>query len=586
MNIVKNFWGILKRFGLIIVKHKIISGTCLILLIIAGFFGYKHFFGKKSETGYVTAAVQKGTITVSVSGSGQVSVLNQVDIKSDVSGEVVYVGVKKGQEVKAGTLLLQIDTTDAQKAVRDAETSLETAKLELEELLSPPDELTLLQAENSLSNAKESKTKAEDNLTKGYEDGFNDVANAFLELPSIMSGLKDIIFSYDLSKVQENIDYYTDSVKIYDEKVLEYKADVLSKYQIARDSYDQNFQDYKSASRFSEKNVIESLINETYETVKNIAEVIKSTNDLIQFYQDELITYNSTPQALSTTHLSSLSGYISKTNSQLSTLLSTRVSLQTYKDSIVDAERTIEEKELSLADLKAGADKLEIRAKKITIQQKEDALLDAQQSLADCYLYAPFDGVIASVDVKKGDTVSSSAVATIITKQKIAEIALNEVDIAQVKEEQKANITFDAIENLNITGEVAELDTLGTVSQGVVSYTVKVVFDTQDERVKPGMSVSVAIITDMKQDILLVSSSAVKSNGQEYVTVMENNVPRNQTVETGLSNDTMTEITSGLKEGDEVVTQTITSDASSATKSTNGSNSFRMIEGGGGPPGM
>jgi multidrug efflux pump subunit AcrA (membrane-fusion protein) len=143
--------------------------------------------------------------------------------------------------------------------------------------------------------------------------------------------------------------------------------------------------------------------------------------------------------------------------------------------------------------------------------------------------------------------------------------------VAKVKVNQKVTLTFDAIEDLNITGEVAEIDALGTVTQGVVNYGVKIIFDTQDERVKSGMSVSAAIITDIKQDVLLVPNAAVKSNNGQYVEVLENNIPRNQTVETGLSNDTMTEITSGLKEGDKVITQTITANTTQTqTQSSTG----------------
>lgn len=563
-----------------IFKKKIII-PLLMVIILGGSFCYKNLVKKEGEIRYVTAAVEKGTLIVSVSGSGQVSVSNQVDIKPKVSGDVVYVGVKSGQEVKTGTLLVQIDTRDAQKAVRDAETSLETANLELEKLLSPPDELALLQAENSLVQAKESEQKAKDDLAKSYEDGFNNVSNAFLELPTVMTGLQDILFSYSFSTNQQNLDYYVDAVKNYDEKVLQYRNDAYNKYQTARKLYDQNFQDYKSASRFSETSVIESLISETYETVKNIAEAVKSANNLIQFYQDKLTERSLKPQTLSTTHLSGLNTYTGKTNSQLSNLLSSQNSIQDNKDAITDADRSIEEKELSLAKLKAGADALDIRAKNIAIQQKEDALLDAQQSLADCYIQAPFNGIIASMDVKKGESVSSNAVVTLVTKQKIAEVSLNEVDVAKVKASQKVTLTFDAVPDLTITGQVAEVDAIGTVSQGVVTYTVKIAFDTQDERIKPGMSVSAAIITDIKQNVLLVPNSAIKSNGEQYVVVLESNVPRNQVVETGLSNDTLTEITSGLKEGEKVVTQTITATNSSSANSSQNSSQKRgfMIPG-------
>src|SRR5207248_903868 len=86
----------------------------------------------------------------------------------------------------------------------------------------------------------------------------------------------------------------------------------------------------------------------------------------------------------------------------------------------------------------------------------------------------------------------------------------------------KATLTFDAIPDLTISGTVAEIDSLGTVSQGVVTYNVKISFDTQDSRIKGAMSVSAAIITEVKQDVLVVLNSAVKSSsGASYVEMFD-----------------------------------------------------------------
>ncbi len=139
----------------LISQHKRTAIISLIIIVIGGYFGYKNLTEDGETVRYVTAATEKGTLIVSISGSGQVSVSDQVDIKPKVSGDVVYVGVKNGQEVKTGTFLVQIDTSDAEKEVRDAKTALETAQLELDELLEPPDELDLLMAENNLAQAKE-----------------------------------------------------------------------------------------------------------------------------------------------------------------------------------------------------------------------------------------------------------------------------------------------------------------------------------------------------------------------------------------------------------------------------------------------
>ena len=529
--------------------HKLTAAIIVIVIIGGGYFGYGALFKNKAAVRYVTAAVQKGTLTVSVSGSGQISASNQVDLKSEVSGDVVYVGAQNGQEVKSGTLLAQLDAREAQKSVRDATVNLESALLTLEKLKGP----------EGLAIPK-NKEKAQDDLQKAYDDGFNTVANAFLDLPTVMSGIQDVLFTSEKSLGggnQWNIDYYADAVKAYDEKALQYRDDVNVKYQEARKKYDQNFQDYKSASRYSDTATIEKLINETYDTAKTVAEAIKSANNLIQFYKDKLAERGLKPQAIADTHLATLNTYTGKTNTHLLSLLSIQNTIKSDKDAVLNAD-------------------LDVKSQELSVKQRQNALLDAKEKLADYYIRAPFGGVVAKMNVKKGDSVSANTVVvTFITQQRTAEISLNEVDAAKVKVSQKTILTFDAIEGLSLTGQVAEIDAIGTVSQGVVTYNVKIVFDTQDERVKPGMSVSAAVITDAKQDVLLVPNSAVKSNGSgSYVEVLVGNTPQNQTVGTGLSNDTQTEIISGLNEGDKVVTQTI--DANAVQSQTQQTTGFRL----------
>jgi len=522
----------MKNFIQKLLKRKFLTGIIVLALIGGGYYAYGKLFSGAVATRYVTAAVEKGTLIVSVSGSGQISASNQVDIKSKASADAVYVGVKNGQEVGTGTLLVQLDTRDAQKTVRDAEISLQSARLDLEKMKG------IATDEGFIRGIKE---KAQDDLKKAYDDGFNNISDTFLNLPSIMSGIYDVLFGSSLSTTKQwNIDVVADVAKKYDEAALVYRNQTFNSYQKARAAYDKNLSDYKAASRLSEKETIESLINETYETVRDIAEAIKNANNLFQFYKDKLTENSLKYNTLVDTYLSSLSSYTGETNSYLLNLLSVKNTIQTDKETLAGTGFDISDQE-------------------IKVSQAENTLLEAKEKLADYYIRAPFSGVATEVNIKKGDSVSSgTTLATLITHQKIAEISLNEVDVAKVKVGQKVTLTFDAIEGLNITGEVAEIDALGTVSQGVVNYGVKIVFDTQDERVKSGMSVSAAIITDIKQDVLLVPNAAVKSNGGQYVEVLENNVPRNQTVETGLSNDTMTEIKSGLKEGDKVITQTIT----------------------------
>ena len=157
----------------------------LVVVILGGYIGYNKFASRTMPIKYVVAPVERGTVVVSVSGSGQVSASNQLDIKSKASGDMVYLSAKAGQEVKAGVLIGQIDATDALKALRDAKINLETAKLSLEKIQQPPDALALLQAENSLTNAQQAQQTAQDNLKKAYDDAFTAIVNAFVDMPGI-----------------------------------------------------------------------------------------------------------------------------------------------------------------------------------------------------------------------------------------------------------------------------------------------------------------------------------------------------------------------------------------------------------------
>jgi len=551
-----------------LLKRKWVLALGGLILIGGGYFGYKTIKTKDTAPQYVTSAVQKGTLTVSVSGTGQVSALNQIDIKPKVSGDITFIGVVNSQSVKAGDVIARIDSSDAQKTVRDAQTSLETAQLSLDKLKQPADALTLLQAENSLLQAQEAKQSAEEDLDNSYGDAYNVVVGAFLNLPGIMTDLGETFFKDTIAKYQDNIDWYEAQGTYSNNSDLAlYKAKVIQDYDSARNKFDLAQNKYRTLSRNSTNEEIENLLNQTYETTKYISDAIKSGKNYIDFIQDLIIQHGGQVNSVFTTHKTTLNSDTSTANSQISSLGSAITKLTDLKNSITTAERSIAEKTESLANLKSGPDALDLRSQELSVQQKQNTLADAQQKLANYTVRASIDGTIAQVSAKKGDVASSgSSIATLISTQQIVEISLNEVDISKVKVGQKAVLTFDAIEGLTITGTVADMDSIGTATQGVVNYAVKISFDTQDDQVKPGMSVSASIITDIRQDALLIPNSAVKSQGETtYVEILENGKPKSQTVQIGIANDSSTEIISGVNEGQQVVTQIITTNTTTKT---------------------
>lgn len=567
-----------------ILKHKIISAVAIIILAITSFFWYKNSSSEGRETRYILSAVTKETIITSVSGTGQVSSSDQKDIKSKASGEIIYLNAKAGQSVTKGALLAKINTSTAEKSIQTAKENLETAKIILEKLQGSEE-----------SEIPRNKQEAIDDLEKSYEDGYNSVASIFLDLPNIVVGLNDILYGYTFNSYQQNIEYYN-SVYGYDEKITIYKESAKNSYQTAKEAYDNCFENYKSTSRYSNTETINSIINETYQTTKNIAQAVKDVNNLIQVYKDILTNKNVPSSSTADTHLSSLSSYLSKINSALSTLFSATNTIKNNNKAVSDAD-------------------LDLRTQKLSVEQKERALQEAEDALSDYYIYAPFSGIISELNVSPREDVSSgTSIATIITDSKIAEITLSEVDVAKIKVGNRATLTFDAIENLTLTGEVTEIDSVGSTNSGVVSYGIKIAFDTNEENIKSGMSTSATIITNSKSDALTIPTAALKTqpDGTYYVQVLSKEYdltdrtntikgvlsdtePQIKIVQIGLSDDTNAEITSGLSEGNQIVvrvssgTVSANSSSNSSVKSSGSSilntgSSIRIQ--GGAPPGM
>ncbi len=567
--------------------HRLLGAGIVVVCVIASYWFYGTYLSASATTTYVLGTVEKGTIVASVSASGQVSASNQLDIKPRVSGELLSVLVVAGQKVSAGQLIAVIDPSSAQKTVRDAEVNVQSAQLSLDKIQQPADALSLIQAQDALAQASTT-------LAKAYDDGFNDVSNAFLSLPGDMDGLKNILYGYDAtpSKSQSNISAYADMVDSSDPAVIAFKQDAATKYQSALDAYNAAFLAYRALSRASDVAAIEHSISQTYDTIKRIADATKSANDFLGLVKGKLTDKNQPIPTTLTTHMSALGTYISDTGSHLDELLN-------IKNTITSSEYSIAERTQSLSDLHAGATPLDIQSAKLTLQQRQNALADAQSALADYYVRAPFSGIIASVNAKKYDTAGSgSVIATLITDQQMAELSLNEVDAAKVTVGNKATVTFDAIDTLTMTGKVAEINTIGTVSQGVVSYAVRIGFDAQDARIKPGMTANAAIQTEVHQDVLMVPSSAVKTkNDANYVLVFDpalsaaevakagstgiasSVAPKQVPVQTGIADDTNIEIVSGLSEGQQIIIRSTS--ASAKTTTTSSTSSTRNALGGG-----
>lgn len=236
-------------------------------------------------------------------------------------------------------------------------------------------------------------------------------------------------------------------------------------------------------------------------------------------------------------------------------------------------------------------------------QNQQGVVAQAQAALNTAWLSyqsssatiaAPSTGVITDIVItpglqittstsNNGTTISSQPVASIKTSgAPIISVNLSEIDAAKVQAGQKATVTFDAFPNQTFTGKVSGVDTAGVVSSGVTTYPTTIVLDLPNDKILPNMSATANIITDIKDNVLTVPTTAIQTtNGQSTVRVLNNGQITTVPVTTGIASDTDTEVTSGLSEGQTVVVGFV-STGTTATGTSPFSGGLRFGGGGGG----
>ena len=417
------------------------------------------------------------------------------------------------------------------------------------------------------STAPQNVQDATNNLNQDYQSGYNSVSSVFIDLPTLMTDLQNIVYGNNFNNYQSNLDFYANTAQSYDPAASQFRSSLVKSYQTALTEYTANFNDYKATTRYSNNASIDSILNETYITTKDISQAIKDTNNLIQFYKNTLANYNIKENPLSDTQLATINSDSSKANNDITNLLSIQNTINKDKEAIISAG-------------------LDGQSAQLSLQNAQNNLANDKANLANYYIYAPFDGVLGKITAVVGSQVGSgTSIATEVTTQDTCTIPLNEIDAAKVQVGQQVVITFNAIPNLSVAGKVATIDPIGAVTSGVVTYNIQISFDTQDPRVKSGMSLNAQIITDVAQDVIAIPNGAIKTqSGIKYVQVLVNNKPETKVVTTGISNATNTEILSGINVGDKVITQTITTGGTGAgaTKATTTTSTTRVPGLGGG----
>ncbi len=426
----------------------------LLILVLASVTACNPFGGDEEEDSQQLVEVARGDLAISVSGSGNIDVSNEVKLTFGTSGRVTEVNIEEGDRVTKGQVLASLDTITIERAVKTAEQAVKTT------------EIAVRAAEIDLELA----TNSYQELTTPYP-----------------------FLTYEFV-IPESVD----AIRVAQQRIKEAQEE---------------FQ--------------KGLKGETYSMGK---------------IQEQLLD---------------------------------------AKESLLEAETKLDWG-LGSGIRPSGLDYWTLRTAQIQIEKAQLALDSAQNDLDKArneldkvndelektVIIAPFDGVIAKVNVKSSDSLSAVNYATAVAIEVIdlsrmeLNVDVDEIDIPDVKLGQRAIIEVDALPDLQLEGEITSISSLAKEEGSLMLYEVKISFDVpQGYNLKIGMSAIADIVIDERSNVLLVPNRAITqgSQGNPIVKVMvdeETKEIEERPVVLGVSDGFQTEIVDGLNEEDVVVIET------------------------------
>ena len=439
--------------------------------------------------------VEKGDLSVSVTGSGKIEASREARLTFGSGGKVDKILVKEGDVVGQGDVLAELDTSTLELAYAQSQ-------------------MAVTQSEVALAQAQLSQTTAEYNLknTQDMED--------VLELALLNAQIGLATAEYALETTQ---DLYTWSdIKIAQadvdeaEKYLEYTIRTLSQYAPGTPGYEA-WQDvvvhaqsrYNTAkarleAMLSNRDVQEVVIKKQQVEAAEMA-VAQAQKDLDEMGEDIAI------QELQVT-----------------------LAVQ----SVVQAEQSVELARQSLGDTQRQLDEANIIAPFGGVVAQ---VLAKEGDIVPSPSMAP-KTIIHLVDPDLMELV----------------VEVDEIDIPLLGSDQEAVITVDALQGVEFKGMVTAIYPVPKEVGGVVLYDVRLSLDAPgNSGVKIGMSASADILLEERSDVLVVPSRAVGTNdqGQAVVKVMVDEIIQEKVVTIGLDDGFRAEIVSGLSEGETVVVE-------------------------------
>jgi HlyD family secretion protein len=554
-----------------------------------------------------TSQVARGSVTQTVAVSGSVSSAGTVKLNPATNGKVAQLFVAVGQPVTAGQPLARLDSTDLQAALTTAQNNLAAAQTNYEKALSGVSD-----AQSSLSQTQQSTANDIATAQAALAKVRSNYAGAKANFSSLYGSLINDLATYvsQISVAQQQIVKIQNDLA-FSNQISDNKAAQTSMYQASAALG--NAQNYVVGVYSTAEGDYITAANQILAAVGTFDAAVAANADLMPAGQ-QLATAQvaySTGSGRLTTAIDAPNGQVSSAQSSATSAQNSLNTINAKADSTMDAARSdvaallvtltgegqgasyakskisqVTTSLTTIADAISGSyatavqnvASAQVRAAQSiqssqtalnnqpsNVQSAQNSLANAQTSVAtaqanldNASIKATVSGIVVSISAQPGENVSSASTTGFIVLANTGSMALHgtigEADIVKLKIGQVATVTVDAVGTAKMTGKITSLDPVATIASGVPVYGIDVTLDLPSAQVKPGMSGTAQVILASSPNALTVPNLAVKSQtGRRYLTVMKDGHQVDTDVTFGISNDTVTEVLTGVTEGDVVV---------------------------------
>ena len=539
---------------------------------------------------YVVAPQDVATLTTV---SGTVVPLRSATLTAQAQGAITAVYKKEGDSVKAGDVIVRIDSTSQDNQLAQAESRYRVAVTTFKTAQMTDLAQTKQQLESTVSQALAQQLSAEVNLRNFTDKDTSDQTIANLQqqvkqteigLINAQNSLKSLQ-DYDTSAQQQTLSDLSvtqaqQNLSSAEARLVTLTTAVPATLQTVIDAQLASI----DAARLSLQNAQVNAQMTAATIGRGKIQIDTATLAVVQA-QDSLTAANN--------NLAVAQRTIGARANDLEVLQS---NVEQARSSVTLARSSL----AAFADTQKKSD-LQLQAAK---EQENQALLtlQAQQLTSSNYVVkAPWNGVITALNVQVGDQATSATSATTATTATViadtsgwnVQAYVDELDVLHVKAGQDASVTMDAYPNQTFKAKVTYVGTtLVATSSSVNAYAIKIQFTKPPTALVAGMTADASITTSSAKGVLAVPVESILSeNGKNYVTVISVDASNKRTttrteVKTGIEGDVYVQIISGLKAGDRILrtasatTTTSSSTSSSSTTTRTGRGSFGGLPGG------